>query len=99
MVLLLVREDFAAYVNPFFKIKKMASGWPQWCRNNEERNRYIATMHAREGIQLQQPNIAKILDCALAQNYISTGATSINIYKNTKICVTMTFLIVFSLFY
>lgn len=52
---------FAQYVNCFLKIKQEASGWPSWCTNEEEKEKYIREYKEKEGIQLQRENIKKIV--------------------------------------
>ena len=38
---------FAEYVNCWLKIKQEASGWPQWCKTQEDRERYIGDYYAK----------------------------------------------------
>lgn len=57
---LLAKEGgaFTDYVNTFLKMKQEASGWPEWCKTDEERFKYIEEYHQREGIRLEYHNIA-----------------------------------------
>ena len=50
---------FAEYVNTFLKIKQESSGWPQWCKTEEDKEKYVASYKAREGISLDPKKIAK----------------------------------------
>lgn len=57
---LLAKEGgaFTDYVNTLLKMKQEASGWPEWCKTDEERFKYIEEYHQREGIRLEYHNIA-----------------------------------------
>ena len=44
---------FTEYVNTFLKIKQEASGWPDWCINEDTKQRYIQQYYDREGIWLE----------------------------------------------
>ena len=50
---------FAQYVNTFLKFKQEASGWPEWCDNDEKKTKYIADYFQNEGIQLDWEAIKK----------------------------------------
>ena len=50
---------FAQYVNTFLKFKQEASGWPEWCDNDEKKRKYIADYFQNEGIQLDWEAIKK----------------------------------------
>eukprot|EP00057_Strongylocentrotus_purpuratus_P035473 XP_799265.2 PREDICTED: uncharacterized protein LOC594742 [Strongylocentrotus purpuratus] len=50
---------FTAYINQFLKIKQEASGWPDWCRTEEDREKYIQNYFEKEGITLDRENIKK----------------------------------------
>lgn len=56
---LLAKEGgaFTDYVNTFLKMKQEASGWPERCKTDEERFKYIEEYHQREGIRLEYHNI------------------------------------------
>jgi hypothetical protein len=43
---------FTDYVNTFLKMKQEASGWPEWCQNENDRWSYIRDYHEKEGIPL-----------------------------------------------
>jgi len=36
---------FTEYVNTFLKLKQEASGWPEWCQSEEDRQKYITDYH------------------------------------------------------
>lgn len=48
---------FTEYVNTFLKIKQEASGWPKWCKTEDDRKKYINDYYEREGIWLDAENI------------------------------------------
>ncbi|XP_041349362.1 uncharacterized protein LOC121368687 [Gigantopelta aegis] len=50
---------FADYINTFLKLKQEASGWPEWCVTEEDKNQYIRQYRDKEGIQLDQDKIVK----------------------------------------
>lgn len=50
---------FAEYVNNFLKLKVEASGFPDWCKNDELQDKYIKEFYEREGVQLEKKNIRK----------------------------------------
>ena len=50
---------FTDYVNTFLKMKQEASGWPEWCQNENDRWSYIRDYHEKEGILLDYNNIKK----------------------------------------
>ena len=50
---------FTEYVNTFLKIKQEASGWPDWCENEEDKRRYIELYFEKEGILLDFYKIQK----------------------------------------
>ena len=50
---------FTEYINTFLKIKQEASGWPEWCKTDDDRRRYIDEYYEKEGIRLEAKNIAK----------------------------------------
>ena len=43
---------FTQYVNTFLKIKQENSGFPNWCKNEEDKMKYIDDYQKYEGIQL-----------------------------------------------
>ncbi|XP_060560804.1 uncharacterized protein LOC132720652 [Ruditapes philippinarum] len=45
------------YVNTFPKVKQEASGWPDWCKTETNRHKYIQEYFEREGILLEYNNI------------------------------------------
>ncbi|XP_052761746.1 uncharacterized protein LOC128204370 [Mya arenaria] len=50
---------FTEYVNTFLKIKQEASGWPDWCVNEETKQRYIKEYYEKGGILLEYCKIVK----------------------------------------
>ena len=50
---------FTDYVNTFLKIKQEASGWPEWCITDKDKEQYITDYNDREGILLDHENIKK----------------------------------------
>lgn len=50
---------FTEYINTFLKIKQEASGWPDWCRTEEDKAKYIADYQKHEGIKLDPEKIKK----------------------------------------
>ncbi|XP_055344050.1 uncharacterized protein LOC129592111 [Paramacrobiotus metropolitanus] len=48
---------FAEYVNKFLKEKLEASGWPQDCITEEQKQKYLADIEKREGITLDPERI------------------------------------------
>ena len=52
---------FTDYVNTFLKMKQEASGWPEWCQNENDRWSYVKDYHEKEGILLDYNNIKKNL--------------------------------------
>lgn len=39
------------YVNPFLKVKQEASGWPEWCKSEDDKQSYTREYNEREGIK------------------------------------------------
>ena len=60
-------ELFTDYVNTFLKMKQEASGWPEWCQNENDRWNYIRDYHEKEGILLDYNNIKNPALRALAK--------------------------------
>ena len=50
---------FTGYVNTFLKIKQEASGWPEWCQSEEDKQLYIEKFYNTEGICLEYSKIEK----------------------------------------
>jgi hypothetical protein len=50
---------FSEYINTFLKIKQEASGWPDWCQTEQQRQEYIDQYAAHEGIALDPTKIVK----------------------------------------
>nr|CAD2183600.1 unnamed protein product [Meloidogyne enterolobii] len=51
------QELFRPYVNTFICLKQQASGWPQGCDTQEERENYIAEFERVEGIKMDPQKI------------------------------------------
>lgn len=52
-------ELFRLYIDKFLKIKQEASGFPSWCRTEEDKHRYIDEYFDNEGIRLDREKIVK----------------------------------------
>lgn len=52
-------ELFRLYIDKFLKIKQESSGFPGWCRTEEDKNRYITEYFENEGIRLDREKIVK----------------------------------------
>ena len=50
---------FTNYVNTFLKVKQEASGWPDWCKSQEDKQQYIFQYLEKEGILLDYNNIKR----------------------------------------
>lgn len=50
---------FAEYINTFLKLKQQASGWPEWCIDDESKNKYLRVYEKGEGVILDKNNIEK----------------------------------------
>jgi len=50
---------FKGYIKKFLKIKQEASGYPDWCKNDEDRETYIRQYDERQGIKLDPTKIEK----------------------------------------
>ncbi|XP_041351271.1 uncharacterized protein LOC121370216 [Gigantopelta aegis] len=50
---------FAEYINTFLKLKQEASGWPEWCLTDEDKDQYIRQYRDKEGVQLDKDKITK----------------------------------------
>jgi hypothetical protein len=49
--------EYLDYVNTFLKIKQEASGWPKWCKTQEDRELYLKDYYKIEGIWLDEARI------------------------------------------
>ena len=50
---------FAPYIDTFLKYKQEASGWPEWCKTEEDQNCYIRRYAEKENISLDPDKIQK----------------------------------------
>ena len=48
---------FKGYVSKFLKIKQEASGWPDWVKTEEDKQKYIKDYHEKQGILLEYDKI------------------------------------------
>ncbi len=44
---------FTEYVNTFLKLKQKASGWPVWCKTDDDRHKCVELYHQKEGTRLE----------------------------------------------
>ncbi|XP_070571147.1 uncharacterized protein [Ptychodera flava] len=49
---------FTEYINTFLKMKQEASGYPDWCKTESDKTKYIDDYYEREGILLDRENIS-----------------------------------------
>ena len=50
---------FTGYVNMFLKIKQEASGFPKWCKTEDDVTKYLNDYYENEGIHLDRHKIVK----------------------------------------
>ena len=50
---------FTKYIDRFLRLKQEASGYPEWCVTDEDKQRYIEDYYRNEGIRLDPENIDK----------------------------------------
>ena len=50
---------FTEYIDRFLRLKQEASGYPEWCMTQEDKQRYIDDYYENEGIRLDPDNIKK----------------------------------------
>ena len=43
---------FTNYIKTFLKLKQQASGWPDWCNTDEDKQKYLQDYFMKEGIRL-----------------------------------------------
>lgn len=48
---------FTEYINTFLKMKQEASGWPSWCKTEDDKQRYIDDYFEKEGIRLDYEKV------------------------------------------
>ena len=48
---------FTEYVNTFLKIKQENSGYPEWCKTEQDKDQYINDYEKFEGIKLEKNKI------------------------------------------
>lgn len=50
---------FSGYMNTFFKIKEEASGYPDWCQTEADKDQHIAQVMRTDGVELEKAKIEK----------------------------------------
>ena len=50
---------FKDYIDTCLKIKQETSGWPSWCRTEEDKLQYVREYQEKEGIKLDAEKIKK----------------------------------------
>ena len=50
---------FSEYVNAFLKVKQESSGWPEWCKTQQDKDAYLSSYEHREGIALAREKVQK----------------------------------------
>ena len=50
---------FSGYMNAFFKIKEEASGYPEWCHTEADKDRHIRQVFETDGVELDKEKIEK----------------------------------------
>lgn len=58
---------FAGYINAFIKMKLEASGWPEQCKTEEDKQRFLDECLRQDGIELDPAELDKGLNPALRQ--------------------------------
>jgi hypothetical protein len=55
------KEDglFSGFINTFLKLKQESSGWPDWCKTELQKQKYISLYEENEGIQLDYDAIQR----------------------------------------
>tara|TARA_R100000951_G_scaffold115995_1_gene126051 strand:- start:3166 stop:6990 length:3825 start_codon:yes stop_codon:yes gene_type:complete len=53
------KDLFKDYVAKFLKIKQEASGYPDWVENDEDKEKYIADYHLKQGIKMDKDKIVE----------------------------------------
>ena len=62
---------FAGYINAFIKMKLEASGWPEQCKTEEEKQKFLDECRLQDGIELDRAELDKGLNLALRQIAVS----------------------------
>lgn len=58
---------FAGYINAFIKMKLEASGWPEQCKTEEEKQRFLEQCRLQDGVELDPAELDKGPNPALRQ--------------------------------
>ena len=66
---------FAGYINAFIKMKLEASGWPEQCKTEEEKQQFLDECFLQDGIELDRTELDKGLNPALRQIAVSFSFT------------------------
>ena len=53
------KDIFSEYVNLWLKFKQQSDGWPNWIQNDADKQKYIDSFIANEGVALDQNEIRK----------------------------------------
>lgn len=85
---------FAQYIDVFLKIKQEASGWPEWCKTEAHRSKYINDFFTAEGILLDHSKINKnpglryvakaLLNCLWGRYAMNVNRNQTDIVKCAK---------------
>ena len=73
-----VRDElplFAGYINAFIKMKLEASGWPDQCKTEEEKQKFLDECRFQDGIELDRAELDKGLNPALRQIAVTFSFT------------------------
>ena len=62
---------FAGYINAFIKMKLEASGWPERCKSEEEKQQFIDESRLQDGIELDRAELDKALNPTLRQTMVT----------------------------
>ena len=62
---------FAGYINAFIKMKLEASGWPEQCKTEEEKQQFLDECRLQDGIKLDHAELDKGLNPALKKITVS----------------------------
>ena len=49
---------YSAYIDCFLKLKLEASGWPSWCKTEEDKDAFVRQCEEKEGFKLDPANMA-----------------------------------------
>ena len=52
-------DPFSGYMNTFFKMKEEASGYPEWCHTEADKDRHIRQVFETDKVELDKEKIKK----------------------------------------